>query len=66
MSENEQNQTLVEEEENIIILTLKIKQKHLNKDIYFLDNTNYTDLNGEDHLHDNLKELNSTNVDLYI
>ena len=66
MSENEQNQTLVEEEENIIILTLKIKQKHLNKDIYFLDNTNYTDLNGEDHLHDNLKELNSTNVELYI
>ena len=66
MLENEQNQTLVEEEENLIILTLKIKQKHLNKDIYFLDNTNYTDLNGEDHLHDNLKELNSTNVDLYI
>ena len=66
MSENEQNQTLVEEDENMIILILKIKQKHLNQDIYFLDNTNYTDLNGEDHLHDNLKELNNTNVDLYI
>ena len=66
MSENGQNQTLVNEEENFIIIILEIKQKHLYKDIYFLDNTDYTDLNGEKHLHDNLKELNSTNVDLYI
>ena len=66
MAENGQNQTIDIEEENVIELLLEIKQKHLSKDIYFLDNTDYTDLNGEKHLHDNLKELNSTNVDLYI
>ena len=66
MAENGQNQTIDKEEENVIELLLEIKQKHLSKDIYFLDNTDYTDLNGEKHLHDNLKELNSTNVDLYI
>ena len=37
MSEIGQNQEL-EEKENLIILTLKIKQKHISKDIYFLDN----------------------------
>ena len=66
MSENEKNKTLTEKEENIIIITLDIKQKHLFKDVYFLDNIKYTDLNGENHFHDNLKELNNTNVDLYI
>ena len=65
MSEKGQNETL-EEKDNLIRLTVKIKEKHLFKDIYFLDNTDYTDLNGEKHLHDNLKELNNTNVDLYI
>ena len=65
MSEKGQNEVL-EEKENLIILTVKIEQNDLYKDIYFLDNTNYIDLNGEEHLHDNLKELNNTNVDLYI
>ena len=65
MSEKGQNEEL-EEKENLIILNVKIEQKHLFKDIYFLDNTDYIDLNGEEHLHDNLKELNNTNVDLYI
>ena len=65
MSEIGQNQEL-EEKENLIILTLKIKQKHISKDIYFLDNIDYIDLNGEEHLHDNLKVLNTGNVDLYI
>ena len=55
-----------EEGENIIILTLQIKPKHILKDIYFLDNVDYTDINGEKHFHDNLKELNNKNVDLYI
>ena len=36
------------------------------KDLYFLDNANYTDENNVKHLHDNLKELNDSNVDLYI
>ena len=57
---------LKEEKENIILLTLQIKQKHLNKDIYFLDNVDYTDINGKKHFHDNLIELNNKNVDLYI
>ena len=54
------------ESENIIILTLEIKQKHVFRDIYFLDNVDYTDINGKKHFHDNLKELNNKNVDLYI
>ena len=65
MSEIGQNQ-LLEEKENFIILTLKIKQKQFSKVIYFLDNMDYVDLNGEEHLHNNLKELNTRNVDLYI
>ena len=35
------------EKENIIILTLEIKQKHVFRDIYFLDNIDYTDINGK-------------------
>ena len=66
MSEKEKNKTITEEEENIIIITLDIKQNDLSKDIYFLDNVEYTDKNEEKHSHDNLKELNNTNVDLYI
>jgi len=54
------------EEKNIIILTLEIKQENVFKDIYFLDNVDYTDINGKKHFHDNLKELNNKNVDLYI
>ena len=55
-----------EEKKNIIMLTLQIKPKHILKDIYFLDNVDYTDINEEKHFHDNLKELNNKNVDLYI
>ena len=36
------------------------------KDIYILDNTDYTDKNGIKHFHDGLKELNESNVDIYI
>ena len=47
-------------------INFKNKAKTYFKDIYFLDNIDYIDLNGEEHLHDNLKELNTGNVDLYI
>ena len=54
---------------NKIKLTLKIEVKDINKNIYFLDNTDgsiYINDKTEDHHHDFLKELNESNVDLYI
>ena len=53
------------EKENIIILTLEIKWLDVFQDIYFLDNVEYTYANGKKHFHENLKELNNKNVDLY-
>ena len=52
------------EYKNIIEMTLCNTEDV--KDIYFLDNTNYTDDNGIKHYHDGLKELNESNVQLYI
>ena len=54
---------------NEIRLTLKIEKEDVNKDIYFLDNTDgLIDINKkeEEHHHDLLKELNESNVELYI
>ena len=52
---------------NEIILLLEIEKEDINKKIYFLDNTDYTDdETKEKHYHDNLKELNETNTKLYI
>jgi surface protein len=51
---------------NEIKLEVKINKGDINKDIYFLDNTDYTDNKGKKHYHDNLKELNSRNTELYI
>ena len=50
-------------------MTLNIEKEDINKDIYFLDNTNDKYYNGvkfEEHYHDNLKELNESNTKLYI
>ncbi len=53
-----------------INLTLKIEKDDINKDIYFLDNTNNDFYIEKDiierHHHDNLIELNESNVDLFI
>ena len=55
---------------NEIKLLVKIEKKDINKKVYFLDNTDgkvpiyANDL--EEHHHDFLKELNETNVELYI
>ena len=49
---------------NIIEMTLCNTEEV--KDIYILDNTSYTDENGFKHYHDGLKELNESNVQLYI
>jgi len=53
---------------NEIIITLDIKwMDYLSKkEIYFLDNTNYIDNHNIKKTHDNLKELNKSNVKLYI
>ena len=58
-----------EPKDNKIILKLKMEKKDINNKIYFLDNTDGTyDFNcsQEKHYHDFLKELNESNVELYI
>jgi len=54
---------------NEIIIELMIGKYDINKDIYFLDNTDgIYNLDGKEveHYHDNLKELNELNTELYI
>ena len=51
---------------NEIEITIKVEKEEINKEIYYLDNTDYEDGNKIKHYHDNLKELNENNVDLYI
>ena len=52
---------------NEIKIQLKINKDDINKEIYFLDNTNrLIDSKGNKHYHDNLKELNELNTELYI
>ena len=56
---------LEKKKENVIILTLEIDKSDINEKIYFLDNTDYIDTSAK-HYHDNLKELNESNVKLFI
>ena len=52
---------------NEIEIDLKIEKKDMYQNIYFLDNIDYIEYKtGIKHYHDNLKELNEFNVDLYI
>ena len=51
---------------NEISLKIKIDENDLNKEIYFLDNTDIFDENLVKHYHDFLKELDEKNVDLFI
>ena len=54
-------------EKNEIEIEIKIDAKEINKKIYFLDNTDYIEHKSNiKHLHDNLKELNELNTELYI
>jgi len=54
-------------DENYIIITLKIKKEDINQKIYFLDNTDYIDKETKIKIfHNNLKELNEKNTQLYI
>ena len=54
------------EKVNEIEIKIKVKEEDIKKDIYFLDNTDYIDENKTYHYHDNLKELNELNAELYI
>ena len=49
-----------------IKMVIEIKDEDINKDIYFLDNTNFTDEDGNKCFHNSLKEFNESNVKLYI
>ena len=52
---------------NEIKITLKIEESDIDKDIYFLDNTNkYLEKNDEKNPHCHLSELNINNTELYI
>ena len=54
---------------NEIKIEVKIDKYEVNGDIYFLDNTKYSYYSGNnkiEHYHDNLKELNKLNTELYI
>ena len=54
---------------NEINVKIKVDKEDINKDIYFLDNTNgkyWIDGKYVYHNHDNLKELNESNIELYI
>ena len=52
---------------NEIDILIKVeKNSELNRKLYFLDNYKYKDNEGIKHYHDNLKELNELNTELYI
>ena len=52
---------------NEVKILLYIRKEDINKNIYFLDNVEYTQYQSNiKHFHDNLKELNDFNVYLYI
>jgi len=52
---------------NEVYVKVKIRKKDINKEVYFLDNTNFSDwFTKKRHFHDFLKELNETNTKVYI
>ena len=65
-----QNIVIINKEiKNEICITLKIEKDDVDKEIYFLDNTDGTyNINDKEvnSVHDNLKELNELNTELYI
>ena len=51
---------------NEIDILIKVDEEDINKEIYFVDNYEYKDSEDIIHYHDNLKELNKLNTELYI
>ena len=64
--ENNIKEGISSKEINEIEIKINVEEEEINKDIYFLDNTDYIDENNIKHYHDNLKELNELNTELYI
>ena len=60
------NEYLNKINKNEIKLKIKIEKEDINKDIYFLDNTGSKYYNDGEHHHDNLKELNELNSEIFI
>jgi len=56
----------INEKNNEIKLLIEIEQFDINKDIYFLDNTDGNFIDIGEHHHDNLKELNELNTEIFI
>ena len=66
-NENNGNNLKINNIKNELEIKLRIDKKDINKKIYFLDNTDYIETKSNiKHYHENLKELNESNVDLYI
>ena len=62
-----ENNLIISNIKNELEIKLKIEEKDINKKIYFLDNTDYIETKSKiKHYHENLKEINESNVDLYI
>ena len=57
---------IVNKYKNKIRISVYVDKENINKEIYFLDNYEYENNEGIKHYHDNLKELNKSNTDLYI
>ena len=55
-----------ESNNNEINILIKVDKEEIDQKIYFMDNYEYKDENNETHFHDNLKELNEFNTELYI
>ena len=53
-------------EKNEILLKLIIGEEDINKEIYFLDNGSFMNKENEGDIHNNLKELNENNTQIYI
>ena len=51
---------------NIIKINISVTNYYYQEKIYFLDNYKYQDSEGKYHYHDNLKELNENNTELFI
>ena len=63
----EENKSNTQIKRNEISLEILIEKDDINKKIYFLDNTDYIDEETKvNHFHDNLKELNKLNSELFI
>ena len=61
------NESKINNKNNEIRMKIKINKEDINNKVYFLDNTNWTyDNKGNKYYHNNLKELNESNTELYI